>query len=158
MLLGQILFVLAVLAIAAATAVGIVYGLANIVLYKLSGRSLKPLPEPGSNEWLLTDTLTRVDMARKSLLTEREQRTSRDPVVKLGADRYRVTRLGETAVPGDARCRGPPSRHLRARRQRSLPRGAPSSRRSGERKARPANRGRVELSPSQRGLNVAANS
>ena len=96
MLLGQILFVLAVLAIAAATAVGIVYGLAKIVLYKLSGRSLKPLPEPGSNEWLLTDTLTRVDMARKSLLTEREQRTSRDPVVKLGADRYRVTRLGET--------------------------------------------------------------
>jgi len=95
MLLGQILFILAVLAIAGATAVGLIYGLAKLVLYKLSGRDFKPLPEPGSSEWLLTDTLTRVDMARKSLLTERDQRSANDPVVNIATDRYRVTRLGE---------------------------------------------------------------
>jgi hypothetical protein len=95
MVLGQILFILAALAIAGATAVGLVYGLAKIVLYKLSGRDLKPLPEPGSSEWLLTETLTRVDMARKSLLTEREQRSANDPVVDIAGVRYRVTRLGE---------------------------------------------------------------
>ena len=95
MLLGQILFILAVLAVAGATAVGLVYGLAKIVLYKLSGRDLKPQPEPGSSEWLLTTTLTRVDMSRKSLLTEREQRSARDPVVNISGDRYRVTRLND---------------------------------------------------------------
>src|SRR5262245_45467791 len=95
MLLGQILFILAALAIAGATAVGVVYGVGTLVFFKLSGRKLKPLPEPGSAEWLMTDTLTRVDMARRSLLTERGQRTPHDPVVSLAGDRYRVTRLGE---------------------------------------------------------------
>jgi hypothetical protein len=95
MLLGQILFILAVLAVAGATGVGLVYGLGKIVFYKLSGRDLKPMPEPGTSEWLLTDTLTRVDMARKSLLTERQERSSKDPVVNLAGDRYRVTRLNE---------------------------------------------------------------
>jgi hypothetical protein len=95
MLLGQILFILAALAIAS-TAAGLVYGLAKIVLYKLGGRDLKPLPEPGSSEWLLTDTLTRVDTARKSLLTEHDQRTANDPVVNVAGNRYRVTRLSET--------------------------------------------------------------
>lgn len=95
MVLGQILFILAALAIVVAIGVGLVYGIGKIVLFKLTGRNLKPLPEPGSSAWLLTETLTRVDMARKSLLTEREERTSKDPVVSMGRDRYRVTRLGE---------------------------------------------------------------
>jgi hypothetical protein len=96
MLLGQILFILAALGIAGATAVGLVYGIVKVVLYKITGRALKPLPEPGSSEWLLTDTLTRVDMARPSLLTERTPRTTRDPVVSIASDRYRVTRLNES--------------------------------------------------------------
>jgi hypothetical protein len=95
MLLGQILFILAALAIAGAVGVGLVYGLGKILFYTLSGRSLKPAPEPGSPDWLMTETLTKVDTARKSLLTEREPRTPRDPVVSLAGDRYRVTRLGE---------------------------------------------------------------
>jgi hypothetical protein len=93
MLLGQILFILAALGIAGATCVGLLYGIFKLVLYKLTGRALKPLPEPGSSEWLLTDTLTRVDMARPSLLTERSPSTTRDPVVSIASDRYRVTRL-----------------------------------------------------------------
>jgi hypothetical protein len=96
MLLGQILFILAALGIAGATAVGLVYGIVKIVLYKVTGRALKPVPEPGSSEWLLTDTLTRVDMARPSLLTERAAHTTRDPVVNIASDRYRVTRLNES--------------------------------------------------------------
>ncbi len=96
MVLGQILFILAALAIVAGIFVGLVYGLGKLVLYKLSGRDLKPQPEPGSSAWLLTDTLTKVDTARKSLLTEREQRTANDPMVTIGRDRYRVTRLAET--------------------------------------------------------------
>src|SRR5262245_4068016 len=95
MLLGQILFILAALAIAGATAVGLVYGVGKILFYRLSGRKLRPLPEPGSAEWLMTETLTRVDMARRSLLTERWQRTANDPVVSLAGERYRVTRLGD---------------------------------------------------------------
>jgi hypothetical protein len=95
MLLGQILFILAVLAVAGATAVGLVYGFSTIVIHKVSGRALEPTPEPGSPEWLLTDTLTRVDMSRKSLLTEPRQRNAHDPVVNMAGDRYRVTRLGD---------------------------------------------------------------
>jgi hypothetical protein len=95
MLFGQLLFTLAALSIVGATVVGLVLGLGKIVLYKLKGRDLSPQPEPGSAAWLAQDRPPTVDTAKKSLLTERVGRTVRDPVVAVGADRSRVTRLGE---------------------------------------------------------------
>jgi hypothetical protein len=96
MLFGQILFTLAVLSIGGATAGGLVLGLGRIVTYKLLGRDLSPRPEPGSPVWLAEDASTSVDTSQKSLLTERIGRSVRDPVVALGSDRYRITRLGAT--------------------------------------------------------------
>jgi hypothetical protein len=47
----------------------------------------------GSNEWQKTVSGTTVDLARRSLLTERYGHTTDDPVVELDGDRYRVTRM-----------------------------------------------------------------
>jgi hypothetical protein len=96
MLFGQLLFALAALSIVGATVTGLVAGLGKIVLYKLQGRDLSPLPEPGSAAWIAEDRSTTVDTSKKSLLTERVERTVRDPVVTLGTDCYRVTRLSST--------------------------------------------------------------
>ena len=93
MLLGQILFVLAALAIAGATLVGLVLGVGKLILYKLTGRRLDPKPRKGSSEWMAHESTTTVDLARRSLLTERYGHTTDDPVVDLDGDRYRVTRL-----------------------------------------------------------------
>lgn len=94
MLLGEILFVLATLTIAGATLVGIVTGVARLVLFKLSGRSLAPAPEPGSVDWVASSSVATVDVTKESLLTERRGRTTKDPVVRLAGVRYRITRLG----------------------------------------------------------------
>ena len=93
MLLGQILFLLAVLSVVGATAVGIVVAISTLISYKLTGRSLTPRPNMGSSEWMQHQAGTSVDLARRSLLTERYRHTTDDPVVDLGGDRYRVTRL-----------------------------------------------------------------
>jgi hypothetical protein len=93
MLLGQILFLLAALAIAGATLVGVVLGVGRLVLYKLMGRKLGPKPLMGSSEWMQDAASTKVDLARRSLLTERYRHTPDDPIVDLDGDRYRVTRL-----------------------------------------------------------------
>jgi hypothetical protein len=93
MLLGQILFLLAVIAIAAATFVGVVWGVGRLVFYKLTGRPLGPRPAMGSTEWLRHQGEARVDLARQSLLTEPFRHTTDDPVVDIEGDRYRVTRL-----------------------------------------------------------------
>jgi hypothetical protein len=96
MLFGQLLFTLAALSIVGATLAGLVLGLGKIVLYKLKGRDLSPRPDPGSPAWIEEDRSTTVDVSKKSILTERIARSVRDPVVQLGADKYRVTRLGAT--------------------------------------------------------------
>ncbi|SRR6266540_2889973 len=94
MLLGQLLFILAVFSIAVATAVGLVAGIAKLVVYKLLGRDLAPQPEPGTSEWVLPEGPTTVDLAKKSLLTERQRRGgAADPVVEVDGHGYRVTRL-----------------------------------------------------------------
>jgi hypothetical protein len=93
MLLGQILFVLAALAIAGATLVGLVFGVGKLVLYKATGRRLDPKPRRGSSEWMQHETATSVDLTRPSLLTQPYRHTTDDPVVDLQGDRYRVTRL-----------------------------------------------------------------
>jgi hypothetical protein len=93
MLLGQILFLLAALAIGGATLVGVVLGVGKLVLYTLTGRQLGPKPPMGSSEWIQHESSTSVDVARRSLLTERYGHTTDDPVVNLDGDRYRVTRL-----------------------------------------------------------------
>jgi hypothetical protein len=93
MLLGEILFVLAALTIAGATAVGLVIGVARLVLFKVIGRKLAPEPPAGSADWAATTSVVTVDLTRESLLTER-RRTTKDPIVQLAGVRYRVTRLG----------------------------------------------------------------
>src|SRR6266536_6008698 len=94
MLLGQILFILAALSIAVATGVGLVLGIGKLVIYKVLGHDLAPQPEPGTKEWVLPEGPTTVDVARKSLLTERQRRGgAADPVVEVGGHGYRVTRL-----------------------------------------------------------------
>jgi hypothetical protein len=94
MLLGQILFLLAVVAIGVATAVGLVAGVAKLVIYKLLGRDLAPQPEPGTIEWLLPEGPTTVDLGRKNILTERQRHGgAADPVVEVDGHGYRVTRL-----------------------------------------------------------------
>ena len=93
MLLGQILFLLAALAIAGATLVGIVLGLGKVVLYALTGKSMGPKPAMGSSDWQKSQSGTTVDLARRSLLTERYGHTTDDPVVELDGDHYRVTRM-----------------------------------------------------------------
>lgn len=93
MLLGQILFLLAALAIVATTLVGLVFGVSKLVLFKLTGRRLDPKPRIGSSEWLQHESGTSVDLARRSLLTQRYGHTTDDPVVDLDGDRYRVTRM-----------------------------------------------------------------
>jgi hypothetical protein len=93
MLLGQILFLLAALAIVAATAVGIVLGIGKLVLYKLTGRRLDPKPRKGSSEWLQHESSTSVDLGRRSLLTQPPGHTTDEPLVDLDGDRYRVTRM-----------------------------------------------------------------
>src|SRR6188508_44838 len=93
MLLGQILFLLAALAIAGATLLGLVLGIGKLVLYKLTGRRLAPTPPKGSSEWMEHESSTTVDLARTSLLTQPYGHTTDDPVVDLDGDRYRVTRL-----------------------------------------------------------------
>jgi hypothetical protein len=93
MLLGQILFVLAALAIAGTTLVGIVLGVGKLVLYKLTGRRLDPKPQMGTSEWMQHESSTSVDLARRSLLTQPYGHTTDDPVVVLDGERYRITRL-----------------------------------------------------------------
>jgi hypothetical protein len=93
MLLGQMLFVLAAISIVGATAVGLVIGIGTLIFYKLTGRRLQPKPNMGSSEWLQHQAGTSVDLARRSLLTERYRHSTDDPVVDLDGDRYRVTRL-----------------------------------------------------------------
>jgi len=94
MLLGEILFVLAALTIAGSTAVGLVYGIARLVVFKVLGKELGPLPEPGSTDWKIPDADATVDLSKESLLTARRGRSTKDPVVNLAGVRYRVTRLG----------------------------------------------------------------
>jgi hypothetical protein len=94
MLLGEILFVLAALTIAGATAVGVLAVIARLVVFKLTGRELAPSPEPGSADWAQTASAVTVDVTKESLLTERRGRSTKDPVVFLAGVRYRVTRLG----------------------------------------------------------------
>ena len=94
MLFGEMLFVLAVLSVAGATSVGIVVGVLRLILFKIQGRDLRPRSLPGSDAWLAEPMSPHVDTSRKSLLTERVARTSRDPLVRVGDGRYRVTRLG----------------------------------------------------------------
>jgi hypothetical protein len=96
MLLGEILFVLAALTIAGSTAVGLVYGIAKLVVYAVLGKDLGPLPEPGSADWKIPEADATVDLSKESLLTERRGRSTRDPIVNLAGVRYRVTRLGES--------------------------------------------------------------
>jgi hypothetical protein len=96
MLLGQILFILAALTIAGATAVGLVYGIAKLIIYKLLGRELGPVPEPGSPDWKIADTEATVDLSKESLLSQRRGRSTKDPVVNLAGVRYRVTRLSSS--------------------------------------------------------------
>src|SRR5687767_14233527 len=93
MLLGQILFVLAAIAIAGTTLVGIVLGVGKLVLYKLTGRRLAPQPRRGTSDWMQHESSTSVDLARRSLLTQGYGHTTDDPVVDLNGDRYRITRL-----------------------------------------------------------------
>lgn len=93
MLLGQILFLLAAIAIGGATLVGVVLGVGRLVLYKLTGRRLGPTPLMGSSEWMQHQSTSSVDLTRRSLLTEHYGHTTDDPVVDLDGDRYRVTRL-----------------------------------------------------------------
>src|SRR5258708_19640571 len=92
MLLGQILFVLAALRIAGATAVGVVYGIVRFVTFRILGKELGPQPEPGSADWTLAPPDATVDLGKPSLLTEKRGRTTKDPVVTLAGVRYRVTR------------------------------------------------------------------
>ncbi|HKQ71129.1 MAG TPA: hypothetical protein VJT73_17410 [Polyangiaceae bacterium] len=94
MLLGQLLFVCATLAIVGSVAVGLVAGLSKVVIYKVTGQSLAAQPEPGSLEWVLGQSATSVDTAKRSLLTEPVARTAKDSVVNFAGERYRVTRLG----------------------------------------------------------------
>jgi hypothetical protein len=93
MLLGQILFVLAALTIAGATAIGLVYGIVRIVSFRILGKDLGPIPTPGSTEWTLAEPDATVDLGKPSLLTEERGHTTKDPVVTLAGVRYRVTRL-----------------------------------------------------------------
>jgi len=93
MILGQILFLLAAVSIAGATLAGVVIGIGRLFFYKLTGRSFQPKPNMGSIEWMQHQAGTSVDLARRSLLTERYGHTTDDPVVDLDGDRYRVTRL-----------------------------------------------------------------
>ena len=93
MLLGQILFVLAALTIAGATAFGVVYGIVRLVAFRILGKELGPQPEPGSADWTLAPPDATVDLGKPSLLTEKRGRTTKDPVVTLAGVRYRVTRL-----------------------------------------------------------------
>jgi hypothetical protein len=93
MLLGQILFLLAALAIAGATVTGLVLGVGKLVLYKITGRRLDPRPPKGTSEWMQHESGTTVDLTRTSLLTQRYGHTTDDPVVCLDGDRYRVTRM-----------------------------------------------------------------
>src|SRR5262249_7809704 len=94
MLLGEILFVLAAFTIAGSTAIGLVYGIAKLVVYKVLGKDLGPLPEPGSADWKIPEADATVDLSKESLLTQRRGRSTKDPVVNLAGVRYRVTRLG----------------------------------------------------------------
>jgi hypothetical protein len=94
MLLGELLFVLAALSIAGATAVGLVYGISKLVVFAVLGKDLGPVPEPGSADWKIPETEATVDLSKESLLTQRPARTTKDPVVSLAGVRYRVTRLG----------------------------------------------------------------
>jgi hypothetical protein len=96
MLVGQILFVLAALTIAGATAVGIVFGIVRIAVFKVLGKDIGPRPEPGSSDWALREPPATVDMSKRSLLTERRRRITKDPVVSLAGVRYRVTRLASS--------------------------------------------------------------
>ena len=93
MLLGQILFLLAAVSIFGATAVGLVAGIATLLSHKLTGRPFQPKPHMGSSEWMQHQAGASVDLARRSLLTERYGHTTDDPVVDLDGDRYRITRL-----------------------------------------------------------------
>ena len=74
MLLGQILFVLAALTIAGATAFGVVYGIVRLVTFRILGKELGPRPEPGSADWTLAPPDATVDLGKPSLLTEKRGR------------------------------------------------------------------------------------
>ena len=96
MLLGEILFVLAALTIAGATAVGLVYGIGRLIVFKVTGRELGPLPAPGAPDWKIPEAEPTVDLSKESLLTERRGHSTKDPVVNLAGVRYRVTRLSSS--------------------------------------------------------------
>ena len=94
MLLGQLLFLIAAFSIVGATLIGLVTGVGKLVYYKATGRSLAPVPEIGSSDWRKSTASDRVDLGKRSLLTEGVQRSADDPVVMLEGERYRIVRLG----------------------------------------------------------------
>jgi hypothetical protein len=93
MVLGQILFLLAALAIAAATVVGIVILLGRLVVDKVLGRPTGPKPAVGSAEWKQQQAGAKVDLGRRSILSERYRQSTDEPIVVMNGDRYRVTRM-----------------------------------------------------------------
>jgi hypothetical protein len=93
MILGQILFLLAVLAILAGSLVGLGIIVGKVIVYPLLGRPVGPQPALGSTEWAKGQASGHVDVRCPSLLTERYRHTTDDPVVELEGDRYRVTRM-----------------------------------------------------------------
>jgi hypothetical protein len=93
MILGQILFLLAALAIAGATVVGIGITLVKLAADKALGRPMGPKPAIGSNDWREQQRGEKVDLARRSILTERYGQSTDDPIVGLEGERYRVIRM-----------------------------------------------------------------
>jgi hypothetical protein len=94
MILGQILFLLAALSIAGATVVGLVLGVGNLIVCKLTGQRIGPKPPVGSTEWREQhQASSKVDLSRRSILSERYRHTTDDPVVEMDGDRFRVTRM-----------------------------------------------------------------
>ena len=93
MILGQILFLLAALSIAGATVVGIGVTIVKLAADKALGRPIGPKPAVGSSDWRDQQRGAKVDLGRRSILSERYGQTTDDPVVVMDGDRYRVTRM-----------------------------------------------------------------
>jgi hypothetical protein len=89
--MGTLFFILAVIAIVVAPVVGLVWGPARIVLYRLRGRDLSP---PVDHAVAPITAESTVDADAPSLLTSRPKKGGApDPYVCIDGTDYRVTRI-----------------------------------------------------------------
>jgi hypothetical protein len=94
LVMGPLLFTLAVMAIVIGPVAGLVWGSSRIIVYRLRGLDLSPPVSAAARSAANEKT---IDLTQPSVLTRRRPRgTMPDPLVCIDGVDYRITRVGES--------------------------------------------------------------